>query len=596
MTKSNKIIEVAYPCYQAQSDEYKKLRYDLLTTIVYANVSIYIDGSLIIPSSYSPGPLIEYSHNIGAKVVLMFNSKSMEAGDNVLADPTIRTIAINNLINEIQKYNFDGIVINIERLTKGINPNNGISNKQLMTDFITILSDTIWNINPDYYISLSIGPYYPDEDKVFDLAVIQNKLNYVKMRGYDWYGPWLPNVGPSSPIRLDSGTGIYDSLKHYLESMDKNKLLLGVPWYGYVFDSTDSTRRSPRPANGDVSYIGYEDYIVNINDYGRIWDSVWQTPWVAFSESHLLDNPGFELGMWKWGTYSNGTTHVFAYHEPGRLEGSSVSTEYSIPEDGKSAAWIQTVPIDPMQTYIIKAYMKLDNVVGTGALIVLDWKRNDGSSISSNQVAKEVGSIDWTKYEYEATPPNEAVKVTILLQLMNASGKVWFDDIYFDTIIPTSELRWHQIQYDDLESLSIKYDLVNSEGLAGIGIWTAPYGTDRPELWKLIEDKFVFILGESIVDEVTVSGFEGIPPTGEVIFEVSIDGKIWSQYGTNKKLDGNGKSISDPYTPQTVDIYYFRAKFLGDTNYNESTSGDNDESLIVNKINPTITTFLKKQI
>lgn len=50
--------------------------------------------------------------------------------------------------------------------------------------------------------------------------------------------------------------------------------------------------------------------------------------------------------------------------------------------------------------------------------------------------------------------------------------------------------QWYQLHYDDVESLGIKYDLVNSENLAGIGIWTITYGIDRPELWQLIQEKF----------------------------------------------------------------------------------------------------------
>jgi spore germination protein YaaH len=50
--------------------------------------------------------------------------------------------------------------------------------------------------------------------------------------------------------------------------------------------------------------------------------------------------------------------------------------------------------------------------------------------------------------------------------------------------------QWHQLQYEDVESLSYKYDKVNSDNLAGIGIWTINYGSNRADLWQLIRDKF----------------------------------------------------------------------------------------------------------
>jgi GH18 family chitinase len=49
---------------------------------------------------------------------------------------------------------------------------------------------------------------------------------------------------------------------------------------------------------------------------------------------------------------------------------------------------------------------------------------------------------------------------------------------------------WHQVWYDDEESLRLKYDLVNMKGLAGIGIWALGYDDTRRELWSAIEAAF----------------------------------------------------------------------------------------------------------
>lgn len=50
---------------------------------------------------------------------------------------------------------------------------------------------------------------------------------------------------------------------------------------------------------------------------------------------------------------------------------------------------------------------------------------------------------------------------------------------------------WRQGYYDDPHSLRLKYDLVNDNGLAGIGIWSLGMDTGRSELWSAIDDKFV---------------------------------------------------------------------------------------------------------
>ncbi len=50
---------------------------------------------------------------------------------------------------------------------------------------------------------------------------------------------------------------------------------------------------------------------------------------------------------------------------------------------------------------------------------------------------------------------------------------------------------WVQGYYDDVESLSVKYDLVNARGLAGTGMWTLLMDQGRDDLWRLLADKFV---------------------------------------------------------------------------------------------------------
>jgi len=51
--------------------------------------------------------------------------------------------------------------------------------------------------------------------------------------------------------------------------------------------------------------------------------------------------------------------------------------------------------------------------------------------------------------------------------------------------------HWVQGYYDDVTSLGIKYDLVNSRGLKGTGMWTLLMDQGHDELWRLLARKFV---------------------------------------------------------------------------------------------------------
>ena len=45
---------------------------------------------------------------------------------------------------------------------------------------------------------------------------------------------------------------------------------------------------------------------------------------------------------------------------------------------------------------------------------------------------------------------------------------------------------WHQVWYDDAESLGLKYQLAEDNGLQGVGMWALNYDGARPELWDAL--------------------------------------------------------------------------------------------------------------
>jgi len=89
-------------------------------------------------------------------------------------------------------------------------------------------------------------------------------------------------------------------------------------------------------------------------------------------------------------------------------------------------------------------------------------------------------------------------------------------------------------------------------------------------------------LGNQVYDTVTVI-VVGYIPTGNVEFQVSINGVDFVKYGNTKSLT-DGQATSDLYLPSTAMKYYFRALYSGDSNCWPSQSSDLDEPLLVKEI------------
>jgi spore germination protein YaaH len=49
---------------------------------------------------------------------------------------------------------------------------------------------------------------------------------------------------------------------------------------------------------------------------------------------------------------------------------------------------------------------------------------------------------------------------------------------------------WHQVWFDNAQSLALKYDFADNRGLKGIGMWALNYDLTRTELWDLIDSRY----------------------------------------------------------------------------------------------------------
>jgi spore germination protein YaaH len=330
-SSGNKEVQGFYSL-KAEKSDWKNLRFDLLSTLVLYFINPTMDGDINMDDSDIPKDLVALAHKNNVKVVVSIQTSDGSITDAILT--TSKDKFLDNILYFVQRNNLDGVDIDIE----DISVTNSITkdrNKQLMTSFMRDLSTKLWGSNPDYRISIDVNGNYHGVDKIFDLAVIQNFVNYLMIMGYDYHYSDGPTAGSVAPIdSYNNEPSIRNSLSYYSNISNKNKLLLGVPYYGYEWNTKSGKIESSTLS--DSTYYSYQEMNDRVGRYGRIWDDTWKTPW----------------------------------------------------------------------------------------------------------------------YKYQ-------------------SGGLWY-----------------QGHYDDIESLGIKYDLVNSANIAGIGIWQLGYASDNAELWQLIQNKF----------------------------------------------------------------------------------------------------------
>jgi spore germination protein YaaH len=140
-------------------------------------------------------------------------------------------------------------------------------------------------------------------------------------------------------------------------------------------------------------------------------------------------------------------------------------------------------PVAPLEgeTYNIKRTIDtyLNSQVAPAKLMLgVPWYGYDWPVVNSSRKAASAGSATARIY-------------TAADNLAKTHGH-FFDQV---TKVPwvsySASSQWRQLWYDDVQSLGLKYGLVNSKELGGIGIWALSYDGGREEIWGIINSSFV---------------------------------------------------------------------------------------------------------
>ncbi|MBW8350814.1 LysM peptidoglycan-binding domain-containing protein [Bacillus sp. IITD106] len=183
---------------------------------------IFEDGSLSTLNDQQLIRLARENHVAPLAVITNLTSTgfSPTLTEKVLSSPEIRNRLINNIYNLVKSKNYAGANIDFERIREG--------QRDLYSDFLHALRD---RLKPEgYYTSVAIPAKTSDEIswlKGYDYGGIGAAVDFAFIMAYDWHEASSP-PGPVAPIKE-----VRQSIEYALKHMGVNKIILGVPRYGY---------------------------------------------------------------------------------------------------------------------------------------------------------------------------------------------------------------------------------------------------------------------------------------------------------------------------------------------------------------------------
>jgi hypothetical protein len=274
----------------------------------------------------------------------------------------------------------------------------------------------------------------------------------------------------------------------------------------------------------------------------------------------------------------NAGTYVFqaVYHGDGNYTGSSsdLTTEILVVHPGLGGPQVTTLlsPTSDPQAITLGQYVTdTATVPGLGGLY--------STPTGTVEFQVKIGAGAWTTY---------SIKILTATAPLGGDG-VATSAKYYPLTVDTYAFRaiYHpsvgEINYVTGQSLDDQEPLI-------VGPATPTISTSLGN--NLVEGTMKITLGQSVTDNVTVTGLSGYPiPQGTVTFNVynGAGVLVW----TNMQTLNGGTAVSGVFTPMAAGQYYFEAIFApSDANYTGVTDARGNEPLCVGPATPTISTSL----
>lgn len=246
-----------------------------LTTLAYFSVDANANGTLDQSGAGWNGyqsqdlvDLVTRSHAAGDRVVLTVTCFSQSSLDAISSDPNAGSRLSSALINAISAKNLDGVNFDFEGA--------GSADRNGLTALITQVSQALHSVNPHWQVSMATyASAAADSAGFYDIAALAPAVDAFFVMAYDMNDRSTPSA--TSPL-VGDGFNDTEALQQFTAVVPAQKVILGVPYYGYDWPTTDGTRT----AQSTGSEAPLSDGVIAASGHPTYWDPSTQTAWTSY--------------------------------------------------------------------------------------------------------------------------------------------------------------------------------------------------------------------------------------------------------------------------------------------------------------------------
>ena len=266
----HKINRTVYGFYPYWVSCWQTLRWDLLTHIAVFGVEIGATGQVVNAHGWpgSWGALVDTAHAHGVQVhltIILFNGADIHT---VLTDPVARATAIQTIRNQALAGGADGVNLDFEVPYA--------SDSTAFASFVNELADSLAADS----LKLVVDVTAVNWNNRYQVASLTQNADLFIM-GYDYHWSGSSVAGPVAPLQGET-YNVTATVTYYTQNATgPDRLILGVPYYGYNWPTANGNRGSSTRGSGTA--VLYTQAASDTSVYGYLWDSVTLTPWYRYT-------------------------------------------------------------------------------------------------------------------------------------------------------------------------------------------------------------------------------------------------------------------------------------------------------------------------